>query len=114
MTTDRLLTIIALIWFALVVLYLAGIGVVHIEASADPGGPDTVMKCGTWTYYAPNVMRRVRETRGLALCGECVGMAATVDQVHLGQRIEIWFHGAWRGLFQVVDVGDGTNRPGLV
>lgn len=114
MTTDRQLTIIAIIWFALVFLYLAAIGAIHVEAAPDPGGEDAMMECGTWTYYAPDVMRRVRETRGLSPCLECVGLAATIDQSLLGRRIQIWFQGSWRGLFHVVDVGNGNNRPGLV
>lgn len=114
MTTDRVLTLVALIWFALALLYLAVVGVIRVEASPDPGGADTPMVCGKWTYYAPDVMRRVRETRGLAPCSECVGMAATVDQRYIGRHIEVWFAGAWRGVFHVVDVGDGHNRAGLV
>ena len=114
MTSDRVLTLIAIIWLTLALLYLAAVDVIHVEASTDPGGADTVMECGTWTYYAPNVMRRVRETRGLSPCVDCVGLAATVDQAHLGQRIQIWFHGSWRGVFHVVDVGNGNNRAGLV
>ena len=114
MTSDRVLTLIAIIWLTLALLYLAAVDVIHVEASTDPGGADTVMECGTWTYYAPNVMRRVRETRGLSPCVDCVGLAATVDQAHLGKRIWIWFQG-WRGVYHVVDVGQpGHNRPDLV
>lgn len=114
MTSDRVLTLIAIIWLTLALLYLAAVDVIHVEASVDPGGADTAMTCGTWTYYAPRVMRQVRETRGMPPCSECVGMAATVVQQHIGKRIEIWFHGSWRGVFHVVDVGNGNNRPGLV
>lgn len=114
MTIDRLLTIIAIIWCVVVILYLAVIGVIHVEASTDPGGEEIVMTCGTWTYYNPGIMQRVRSTRGMLPCVNCAGMAATVDQAHLGQRIQIWFHGSWRGVFHVVDVGNGANRPGLV
>ena len=114
MTLDRALMLVAIAWFVVAVLYLMGIGVIHVEASVDPGGEDVAMVCGKWTYYGDGVMLRVRHTRGLAPCIECVGMAATVNQAHLGQRIEIWFHGSWRGLFHVVDVGNGNNRPGLV
>lgn len=84
------------------------------QAGVVQGGDDTPMTCGTWTYYAPRVMQRVREMRGMTPCGECAGMAATVDQAHIGRRIQVWFRGAWQGVFQVVDVGDGRNREGLV
>lgn len=84
------------------------------QARVMQGGDDAPLTCGTWTYYAPGVMDRVRETRGMKPCEDCAGMAATVDQQHLGARIEVWFAGAWRGVFQVVDVGDGHNRQGLV
>lgn len=114
MTSDRVLTLIALIWFALALLYLAATGAIHVEAAPDPGGEDTVMTCGDWTYYADQVAEETRSRRGMPVCADCVGLAATVDQRHLGKRIEIWFHGAWRGVFHVIDVGDGNNRPGLI
>lgn len=115
MTVDRLLTLIALIWLVAALLYLAAIGAIRVEAAPLQGGDDTVMTCGTWTYYAPGVMRRVRDVRGLAVCEDCAGMAATVNQAHSGQRIEVWYRGAWRGVFHVVDVGQpGRNRAGLV
>ena len=114
MTSDRVLTLIALIWFALALLYLAAAGVIPAGAAVLQDGDDSAMTCGTWTYYAPGVMQRVREARGLPLCADCAGMAATVDQRMIGQRIEVWYSGAWRGTFQVVDVGNGQNRAGLV
>lgn len=114
MTSERVLTLVALIWLVLALLYLAAAGVIHVEAAADPGGEDTVMTCGTWTYYADGVAERARGLHGISPCGDCAGLAATVDQGHLGKRIEVWFHGAWRGIFHVIDVGDGKNRPGLV
>ena len=80
-----------------------------------PDETDTVMTCGTWTYYAPGVMDRSRRNHGLPACADCAGMAATVDQRLLGGRIEVWYGGQWRGVFQVADVGQpGRNRAGLV
>lgn len=114
MTLDRALMLVAIACFVVAVLYLMGIGAIHVEASVDPGGEDVAMVCGKWTYYNPGVMQRVRQTRQMAPCADCAGMAATVNQAYLGKRIEIWFHGRWRGLYHVVDVGDGNNRPGLV
>lgn len=72
------------------------------------------MTCGTWTWYAPGVMDRSRRNHGIELCADCAGMAATVDQRLLGKRIEVWYGGQWRGVFHVVDVGNGRNRAGLV
>lgn len=115
MTSDRVLTLIALIWFVLALLYLAAVGVIHVEAAPDPGGEDVPgLICGTWTYYSPRLMTAVRDVRGLTPCHGCAGMAATVNQNHLGRYIEIWFRGEWRGWYHVVDVGDGANRAGLV
>lgn len=106
---------IALIWFVLALLYLATAGAIHVEAAPDPGGEDVLgLICGDWTYYADQVAEGTRSLRGLTACGDCVGMAATVNQKHLNRRIEIWFQGAWRGIFHVIDVGNGDNRPGLV
>lgn len=86
-----------------------------MPASAHvPDEPTHPMTCGTWTYYAPGVMKRVMRDRGMTPCGECDGIAATVDQRLIGARIEVWYSGAWRGVFLVVDVGDGRNRAGLV
>ena len=73
------------------------------------------MVCGTWTWYAPGVMERVQKVRGLLRCEDCDGIATTVDQRLLNGRIRIWYAGAWRGTFHVVDVGQpGKNRSGLV
>lgn len=115
MTSDRLLTIIALVWFALALLYLAATGAIPAGAAVLRDGDDTAMVCGTWTYYAPGVMERSRRNHGIAPCTDCDGMAATVDQALLGRRIEVWYGGQWRGVFHVVDVGQpGRNREGLV
>ena len=114
MISDRVLILAALLWFVLALLYLAGIGVIHVEAAHDPGGENTAMVCGTWTYYATGVMERSRHNHGIAPCEACDGMAATVDQALKGRRIEVWFRGAWRGVYHVVDVGNGRNRAGLV
>lgn len=115
MTSDRVLTLIALAWFVLTVLYLAAVGAIHVDAAAMQGGDDTAMTCGTWTWYAPGVMDRSRRNHGIEPCADCAGMAATVDQALLGKRIEVWYAGRWRGVFQVVDVGQpGRNRAGLV
>lgn len=85
------------------------------KASAHvPNESDDPLVCGTWTWYAPGVMDRARQNHGLGVCVDCVGLAATVDQQHLGKRIEVWYGGAWRGVFHVVDVGNGRNRAGLV
>jgi len=56
------------------------------------------MVCGTWTWYAPGVMDRSRRNHGIEPCEECAGMAATVDQTLLGQHIEVWYGGSWRGV----------------
>lgn len=103
-----------LLVFLALVLWLWAMLTSSAHAAVLQDGPDDAMTCGTWTYYAPDVMQRVRGVRGLGACEDCAGMAATVDQRHIGQRIEVWFDGAWRGVFQVVDVGDGRNRAGLV
>lgn len=79
-----------------------------LDESDDP------LVCGTWTYYAPGVMERSRRNHDIAPCTDCAGMAATVDQSLLGRRIEVWYSGQWRGVFHVVDVGNGNNRAGLV
>ena len=115
MTSDRVLTLIALIWFALALLYLAAAGVIPAGAAVLQDGDDSAMTCGTWTYYAPGVMDTARRNHGLSVCEDCAGMAATVDQRLLGGRIEVWYAGEWRGVFQVADVGQpGRNRAGLV
>lgn len=80
-----------------------------------PDEPTEQMVCGTWTWYAPGVMDRARQNHGLGVCEDCAGLAVTVDQRYLGERIEVWYSGAWRGVFQVADVGQpGKNRRGLV
>lgn len=104
-----------LLVFLALVLWLWAMLTSSAHAAVLQDGPDDAMTCGTWTYYAPDVMQRVRGVRGLDACEDCAGMAATVDQRHIGQRIEVWFDGAWRGVYHVVDVGQpGRNREGLV
>lgn len=98
----------------LIVLVVCLVCVPPAQARVMQGGDDAPITCGIWTYYARGVMDRVRRVRGLDACEDCAGMAATVDQRHIGQRIEVWYNGAWRGVFQVVDVGNGRNREGLV
>ena len=113
MTTDRALTIIVIVWLLLALLYLAGAGIIPAHAAPDPGGEDTPMTCGIWTYYAAGVAERVQAYRGLD-CPDCVGLAITVDRAQLGRRIDIRHAGQWVGPFLVVDVGTGTHRAGLV
>lgn len=113
MTTDRMLTLAAIVWLLLAILYLAGAGIIHVEAAPIPGGEDTSMVCGVWTYYAAGVAERVQAYRGL-YCPDCVGLAITVDRAQLGRRIDIRHAGEWVGPFLVVDVGTGTHRAGLV
>lgn len=81
-----------------------------------PDEPPGSMICGTWTYYAPGKMERVRDVvRKLSRCEDCDGIATTVDQSLLDKRITIWYGGQWRGTYHVVDVGKpGINRPDLV
>ena len=102
-----------LLVFLVLVLWLWAMLTSSAHASV-PHDVDDAMTCGTWTHYAPGVMDRVRAVRGLDACEDCAGMAATVDRGLLGQRIEVWFRGAWRGVYHVVDVGNGANRTGLV
>ena len=113
MTTDRALTIVAIIWFVLALLYLFGAGILPAGAAPIPGGEDTPMVCGVWTYYAAGVAERVQAYRGL-YCADCIGLAITVDRTQLGRRIDIRHAGQWWGPFLVVDVGTGTHRAGLV
>lgn len=40
MTSDRILTLIAIAWFVLALLYLAGAGIIHVGAAPA---------CQTWT-----------------------------------------------------------------
>ena len=114
MTTDRALTIVVIIWALLALLYLAGAGIIHVEAGPIPGGEDTPMVCGVWTYYAAGVAERAQAIHGVPACAECAGLAVTVDQALLGRRIEIRHAGQWHGPFGVVDVGTGRHRPHLV
>lgn len=114
MTTDRVLTLIVLVWVVLAVLLLAGIGVIHVEAAPIPGGEDTPMVCGIWTYYAAGVAERAQAIHGIPACAECAGLAVTVDQSLLGKHIEIRHNGQWVGPFHVIDVGTGRHRPYLV
>lgn len=114
MTTDRALTLIAVIWILLVILYLAGAGVIHVEAGPIPGGEDTPMVCGVWTFYADGVARRAQALHGVPDCAGCTGLAITVDRRLLGGQIEIRHGGEWVGPFLVVDVGTGRHRPHLV
>ena len=105
MTTDRALLL------TLLVLLIA---FAHPAGAAPiPGGEDTPMVCGVWTYYAAGVAERVQAYRGLT-CPDCVGLAITVDRTQLGRRIDIRHAGQWWGPFLVVDVGTGTHRAGLV
>lgn len=60
MTSDRVLTLIAIIWFLLALLYLAGAGIIH--AAPIPGGDDSAMVCGVWTYYAAGVAERAQRS----------------------------------------------------
>lgn len=79
-----------------------------------PDEPTEQMTCGTWTWYAPGAMEGVRQRRGIGQCGDCDGIAVTVNPALLGKHIRIWFRG-WRGRYLVVDVGQpGRNRPDLV
>lgn len=113
MTSDRVLTLIAIVWFLLTLLYLAGAGILPADAAPIPGGEDTPMVCGIWTFYAAGVAERVQAYRGL-YCPDCVGLAITVDQALLGAQIEIRHGGEWHGPYLVVDVGTGRHRPHLV
>lgn len=113
MTSDRVLTLIAIVWFLLTLLYLAGAGILPADAAPIPGGEDTPMVCGIWTFYAAGVAERVQAYRGL-YCPDCVGLAITVDQAQLGRRIDIRHGGEWHGPYLVVDVGTGRHRPHLV
>lgn len=114
MTTDRALTIVVIIWALLALLYLAGAGILPADAAPIPGGEDTPMTCGIWTYYAAGVAERAQAIHGVPACAECAGLAITVDQALLGRRIEIRHAGEWVGPFLVVDVGTGRHRPHLV
>ena len=114
MTADRVLTIVVIIWVLLAILYLAGAGILPAEAGPIPGGEDTPMVCGVWTYYAAGVAERAQAIHGVPACADCVGLAVTVDQALLGRRIDIRHAGQWVGPFLVVDVGTGTHRAGLV
>ena len=80
MTTDRALTIVVIIWALLVLLYLAGAGILPADAAPIPGGEDTPMTCGIWTYYAAGVAERAQAIHGVPACAECAGLAVTVDQ----------------------------------
>ena len=102
----------ALILTLLVLLFIAG---THpAGATHDPGGEDTPMTCGVWTYYAAGVAERAQAIHGVPACAGCAGLAITVDQALLGRRIEIRHAGEWVGPFLVVDVGTGLHRPHLV
>ena len=114
MTSDRVLTLIAIVWFLLTLLYLAGAGILPADAAPIPGGEDTPMTCGVWTYYAAGVAERAQAIHGVPACAECAGLAVTVDQALLGRQIEIRHAGEWVGPFLVVDVGTGRHRPHLV
>lgn len=114
MTTDRALTLIAVIWILLVILYLAAAGVIHVEAGPIPGGKDDVV-CGVWTYYGKGKAERAMEIHGIPECADCVGIGITVDQSLKGRKIEIRHKGEWVGPFLVGDVGSpGHHRPRLV
>lgn len=114
MTSDRVLTVIAIAWFLMALLYFFAAGIIPADAAPIPGGEDTPMTCGIWTYYAAGVAERVQAIHGVPACAECAGLAVTVDQALLGRRIEIRHAGQWHGPFVVVDVGTGRHRPHLV
>lgn len=114
MTSDRALTLIVIVWIVLTLLYLAGAGILPADAAPIPGGEDTPMTCGVWTYYAAGVAERAQAIHGVPACAECAGLAVTVDQALLGQQIDIRHAGQWHGPFLVVDVGTGRHRPHLV
>jgi hypothetical protein len=111
-TTDRILTIAAIAWILLVVVYLALVGVPTAGAAPIWGTDDVI--CGVWTYYAPGVAERAQDIHGVPDCAECAGLAVTVNQALLGRRIDIRHGREWRGPYLVVDVGSGTHRPHLV
>lgn len=113
MTAERILTIIAVIWAVLAILYLAGADIIPIAGAAPIGGGDD-MTCGVWTYYARGVAERAQAVHEVPDCEECAGLAVTVDQALLGEQIEIRHGGEWRGPYLVVDVGTGRHRPHLV
>lgn len=112
MSTDRALILVIVVWVVLALLYLAGAGIIH--AAPIPGGDDSAMVCGVWTYYAAGVAERAQAIHGVPACAGCAGLAITVDQALLGRRIEIRHAGQWHGPFVVVDVGTGRHRPHLV
>ena len=114
MTSDRVLTVIAIAWFLMALLYFFAAGIIPADAAPIPGGEDTPMTCGVWTYYAAGVAERAQAIHGVPACAECAGLAVTVDQALLGRRIDIRHAGEWVGPFLVVDVGTGTHRAGLV
>lgn len=114
MTSDYVLTLAAIVWILLTLLYLAGAGILPADAAPIPGGEDTPMVCGVWTYYAAGVAERAQAIHGVPACAECAGLAVTVDQALLGKHIEIRHNGHWHGPFLVVDVGTGRHRPHLV
>lgn len=111
-TSERVLTLVILVWALFLALYLLVI-VPAGEAAPIPGGDDDVV-CGVWTYYAPGVAERAQAIHGVPACAECAGLAVTVDQSLLGRHIEIRHAGQWHGPFLVVDVGTGRHRPHLV
>lgn len=113
MTAERFLTLLALVWAILAILYLAGAGIVPIAGAAPIGGGDDVV-CGVWTYYAPGVAERAQDIHGVPDCAECAGLAVTVDQALLGAQIDIRHGGEWHGPYLVVDVGSGNHRRHLV
>src|SRR5512136_842620 len=65
---------------------------------------------GYATFYAPGVMERVADYRGLS-CADCIGYAAMVDPQYLGQRIWIGRPGERsEGPFLVVDCGQAEHK----
>ncbi len=110
-TADRILVLIIVGWAILIALYL--LVIVPVSEASPIWGDDDVV-CGVWTYYAPNLAERVRQTRGLPACADCAGLAVTVDRRLLGEQIQIRHAGEWIGPFQVIDVGTGRHRPHLV
>ena len=110
-TSERVLTLVILVWALFLALYLF---VIVPAGEAAPIWDTDDMVCGVWTYYAAGVAERAQAIHGVPACAECAGLAVTVDQALLGRQIEIRHAGQWHGPFVVVDVGTGRHRPHLV
>lgn len=115
MTTDRALTLVVIIWIVLAILYLAGAGIIPAYAAPIPGGEDTPMVCGVFTYYGNGKAESAMAIHGIPECPDCVGIGITVNPALKGRRIDIRHAGEWVGPFVVGDVGSpGHHRPHLV